>query len=103
MAWPPRWWRSKYRIEKVSRQITPGAGPPELFPESDCHIGRVNQEVRRIMADLRPAVLDDLGILPALNWLCREFEKTYGHIRVEKRPEVSENEWRRPRKRPSSD
>jgi signal transduction histidine kinase len=43
------------------------------------------------MADLRPAVLDDLGILPALNWFCREFEKTYSHIRVEKQTEVSES------------
>ncbi len=26
---------------------------------------------------LRPAILDDLGLVPALQWYCREFAKTY--------------------------
>ncbi len=34
-------------------------------------------ETRRIMANLRPSVLDDLGIRAALSWLCRDTEKTY--------------------------
>jgi signal transduction histidine kinase len=33
------------------------------------------EETRRIMANLRPSVLDDLGILPTITWLCREFQK----------------------------
>jgi PAS domain S-box-containing protein len=34
--------------------------------------------VRRFSQDLRPSVLDDLGLLPALHWLVHETERTYG-------------------------
>jgi signal transduction histidine kinase len=41
------------------------------------------EEVRRIVKDLRPSILDDLGILATINWFCREFQKVYASIRVE--------------------
>jgi signal transduction histidine kinase len=34
--------------------------------------------VRRISAELRPAVLDDFGLLPAIEWHSTEFEKRFG-------------------------
>jgi signal transduction histidine kinase len=40
-------------------------------------------EVRRIQADLRPPLLDDLGIVPTLSWFCRRFETIYSGIKVE--------------------
>lgn len=40
-------------------------------------------ELRRIMTSLRPAILDDLGILPTIQWHCKEFQKIYPQIRVE--------------------
>ncbi|MGD9098841.1 MAG: GAF domain-containing protein [Anaerolineae bacterium] len=33
-------------------------------------IGRTLQEIRRISIDLRPSLLDDLGLTPALRWQC---------------------------------
>jgi signal transduction histidine kinase len=39
-------------------------------------------EVRRFSQDLRPSVLDDLGLLPALEWLIPEFNKHFG-LKVE--------------------
>ncbi|MEM7033776.1 MAG: GAF domain-containing protein [Chloroflexota bacterium] len=33
------------------------------------------QEVRRLAMDLRPAMLDDLGLVPTLNWYVNEFKK----------------------------
>jgi signal transduction histidine kinase len=50
------------------------------------------EEARRIQTDLRPSVLDDLGILAALSWLCRNFEATYSHIHIEKQTEIQEEE-----------
>ena len=38
----------------------------------------VLQEVRRFSRDLRPSVLDDLGLVPALEWLLGELQNTYG-------------------------
>jgi signal transduction histidine kinase len=40
------------------------------------------EESRRICMALRPSMLDDLGLLPTLDWFVREFRKTYPHIPV---------------------
>ena len=50
------------------------------------------QETRRISARLRPSMLDDLGLLPTVDWFCREFEKSYPEIRVVRRFEVEEDD-----------
>jgi PAS domain S-box-containing protein len=34
--------------------------------------------VRRIAADLRPVMLDDLGLVPAIEWLANDFTNRYG-------------------------
>jgi PAS domain S-box-containing protein len=48
------------------------------------------KETKRISRSLRPAMLDDLGLLATINWGCREFNNVYSHIRVEKRLEIEE-------------
>ena len=41
-------------------------------------INKTLSEVRRFSQDLRPSVLDDLGLLPALKWLVSEHTKHFG-------------------------
>jgi PAS domain S-box-containing protein len=48
------------------------------------------KETKRISRSLRPAMLDDLGLLATINWGCREFNNVYSHIRVEKTLEIQE-------------
>ncbi len=50
------------------------------------------QEVRHISMDLRPAMLDDLGVLVTLNWFCREFGNTYTGLSVKKIINVDESD-----------
>lgn len=50
------------------------------------------REVRRISRDLRPSLLDDLGILITLDWFCREFQAVYTTIKVLKEIAIDEEE-----------
>ncbi len=50
------------------------------------------QEVRMIATDLRPSSLDDLGLLPTINWLCREFEQQHPGIRIEQNIALQEQD-----------
>lgn len=49
-------------------------------------------EVRRVSTELRPSLLDDLGILATLSWFFREFEAACRHVTVEKAFNVAEHE-----------
>ncbi len=55
-------------------------------------IRNASDEVRRIQMDLRPSMLDDLGIAVTINWFCREFQKVYSTIQIEKRIGIEEDE-----------
>ena len=50
------------------------------------------EETRRIMTNLRPSILDDLGLLPTINWYRREFQKTYPNFQMESSAEIVEEE-----------
>ncbi|AGK50798.1 sensory box protein [Burkholderia thailandensis MSMB121] len=48
--------------------------------------------VRRIAADLRPVMLDDLGLVPAIEWLVNDFTNRYG-IDVERRLDTADTRF----------
>jgi len=50
------------------------------------------EDVRRISKNLRPSILDDLGILATISWLCSDFQNLYAHIKIEKEIAVEENQ-----------
>jgi signal transduction histidine kinase len=56
------------------------------------------QEVRTIATDLRPPSLDDLGLLPTINWLCREFEAQHPGSRIERQIALQERDIPNPLK-----
>jgi two-component system sensor histidine kinase DegS len=70
----------------VSRQMDNYLRHNQNIPEHDViFLKGIQQQivdvlggVRRFSQDLRPSVLDDLGLLPALQWLIRETERVYG-------------------------
>ncbi len=49
-------------------------------------------EARRIQMNLRPSILDDLGILATIRWFCRQFESTYSDIRIKQSIKIEEHE-----------
>jgi PAS domain S-box-containing protein len=82
----------RLRIERIALEMKQGLRSAESLQDIASQVAEINTDVRRIMADLRPSILDDLGILAALNWFCREYQKAYSHISVEKQIGVEEHE-----------
>ena len=59
------------------------------FAEMDTMIARNVGEVQHVTADLRPAVLEDLGLLPAMEWLIDQIRRR-SQLRVDLRVSVGE-------------
>ncbi len=53
---------------------------------------KASEEVRTIVMNLRPSVLDDLGILATVGWFCRQFRTVYSFIRVEENIDIQEKD-----------
>jgi signal transduction histidine kinase len=76
----------KLSLAEVLRQLASGA--VEEASESLQHL-RLSvhgalEEVRHVAMDLRPPMLDDLGLLPTLTWFFREFAAAVPDMSVEK-------------------
>jgi two-component system NarL family sensor kinase len=56
------------------------------------HVARAFDELRRTVMALRPAMVDDLGLLPTLGWLVREFERSEAGIAIEGNFAVEESD-----------
>jgi PAS domain S-box-containing protein len=50
------------------------------------------EEVQRIAVDLRPFIIDDLGLIATLRWFMRQFQSTYSNIRMDNRIGLEEEE-----------
>ncbi|MDD2882087.1 MAG: response regulator [Rhodoferax sp.] len=70
--------------------------PPELHTENLRIVEEALQQVRRLATGLRPSMLDDLGLAPALKWVAEQsasrggFEVSFHHERTQVRlsPEI---------------
>lgn len=84
----------KFKVEGITQQMREGrqkkmaASLEAILPIIRASI----EESRRIQMDLRPSILDDLGIIATLTWFSREFQQTYPNIRIEKEMNIQENE-----------
>ena len=67
-------WINKKVGAKVEQNIT------ERIATMIALIDETVKTVRRISSELRPGILDDLGLVPALEWHCQEFEKRTGIV-----------------------
>ena len=84
----------KYKLEDLAHNL-PDRDPRQIGETLDSLIPIIQEtigEARRMQNDLRPPLLDDLGILPTLSWLSREFQKRYSRIAVEHRLEIREED-----------
>jgi len=84
----------KYVAEKSVDQIH--SGHPESVDSSLKTLVPIIQtaidEVSRISMDLRPSILDDLGIIATVSWFCREYHCVYPSLELVKNIEIEEGD-----------
>jgi signal transduction histidine kinase len=88
------WVIVKHRVETILKQLGKEIAAPleDILPIIQLGI----EETRRIQMNLRPALLDDLGILATLSWFCREFQKANPAIHIETKTNIQENDVANP-------
>jgi signal transduction histidine kinase len=84
---------TKFKVESAIKEVG------ENHPQTRAALGSILlmlqetiQETRRIQTNLRPPMLDDLGILPTISWFCRQYESTYSSIRIRQEINIKEEE-----------
>jgi PAS domain S-box-containing protein len=82
----------KFKVESTFTEV---AGSPKTTDALKSLIPIVQgaiDETRRIQMNLRPSMLDDLGILATIKWFCRQFEATYSKTRISQSFKIEEHE-----------
>ena len=84
----------KFMVETVLEQLRGKVPETELGALETLipMLQKATEEVRTIVMNLRPSILDDLGILATIGWFCRNFESIYSGIRIKKQIRIRENE-----------
>lgn len=84
----------KFMVETALEQMADRPDEPALTPLKALVplLREASEEVRTIIMNLRPSVLDDLGILATVGWFCRQFQTVYSYIRVSQQLEIREDE-----------
>ncbi|GGB03440.1 sensor histidine kinase [Puia dinghuensis] len=78
----------KLDLSMIAKKIDPTqTAVLEKMKAADDLLTETMRSVRRIATQLRPSVLDNLGLVSALEWQCRQFEKHSG-IRCEFQSQV---------------
>ena len=71
-----------FALEKLASEVPPGLEP--RIEEVRCRLTEVEQELRRLWHELRPPMLDELGLMPALDFMAQGVSKRSGfHIIVQ--------------------
>jgi PAS domain S-box-containing protein len=91
----------KFNVEGAIQLLRNDETDKKVVPSLEhalTNIQNIFEEVRGIYMDLRPALLDDLGIQATVSWFIREFRRVYSHILVEKEIRIEEREIPEPLK-----
>jgi len=85
----------KFTLETALKQLDGDGNPTEVRTNLERMMPILQEaaaENRRIVMDLRPSMLDDLGLLATVNWFCREFGRVYKTIAIDKTIAVGEDD-----------
>lgn len=85
----------KMTIETVLRELAERSGDERhqrALTMAHTRVRITIDELRRIALDLRPSMLEELGLLPTVEWCCREFTESNPGITLIRDIQVAEND-----------
>ena len=96
-------WQSLELIRlEVERLFSGDEGDPGVIQRRSRQVISLTRDavakIRSMQGDLWPFVLDDVGILATINWYCREFEKNYSGLRIDRQMDLEEEDVPAPAK-----
>lgn len=68
----------RYALVRLHEQIPGDAGGAEMVEDLSALLEGTTRSMHAVVSRLRPRVLDDLGLGPALEWLCEDIEARTG-------------------------
>jgi two-component system NarL family sensor kinase len=83
---------AKFMIEDSLQRLA-GAAPAEsveLLKGASDRLRQALAELQNVATGLRPRMLDDLGLVPTIEWHCRRFEQTNRAVRINQQLSVSD-------------
>jgi PAS domain S-box-containing protein len=83
----------KFRLEGILEEIAQNPQQAAVsLGESISYLQDTIKETKQISANLRPTMLDDLGLLSTISWFTRQFSKQFGNIQLRSQIEVREKD-----------
>ncbi|OIR14616.1 oxygen sensor histidine kinase NreB [mine drainage metagenome] len=81
-------------LDSAMQQIRIGEVPQalEALQQVSGKVKETMGELHRTAMDMRPSMLDDLGIIPTLSWFFREFESAWQGRKLEKNVSIAESD-----------
>jgi signal transduction histidine kinase len=75
---------AKYTVERALElyRMPDAVGGMQVLELAIDRIQQTAESIRAISTNLRPAILDDLGVASALQWFCRDFAEIYPTLSV---------------------
>lgn len=82
----------KFSLEETVISLNQGqADAPAAIQKIIGMVQAAIEESRRISSNLRPSLIDDLGLLPTIRWLAEEFRKVYTDMTIDLRIDIDED------------
>ncbi|MEN6483325.1 MAG: GAF domain-containing protein [Syntrophobacteraceae bacterium] len=82
----------KFTLQNALSRFDRGLSGVPLLKDSVDMTQQAIEESRRMMTDLRPAILDDLGIITTIHWFCRQSRNVYSNLVIEEEIAVQEED-----------
>ncbi len=75
----------RFAMDTARKRLARGDADPKNLDNPISELKLIIEEVRRIWMDLRPTILDNVGLLPALDWFLDQYGMSYPAIKVSRK------------------